>query len=90
MAPLKLARLPDRETIKITFTASAEMKSNLEDYAAAYEREYGHNEIPTELIPHMLESFVRNDRGFRRTLNNSGNERANSNQRTQTLNENDG
>lgn len=65
MAPLKLAKLPDRETIKITFTANAELAALLNEYAAAYQREYGRKEAVADLIPPMLEAFIRSDRGFR-------------------------
>ena len=66
MAPLKLGKLPDRETTKITFTANAELAALLDEYAIAYEREYGQKETIADLIPRMLEAFIRSDRGFRR------------------------
>ncbi len=66
MAPLKLRKLPDRETAKITFTANAELTVLLASYANAYEREYGQQEAITDLIPHMLEAFIKADRGFRK------------------------
>ncbi len=65
MAPLKLGKLPDRETTKITFTANAGLVALLDEYAAAYEREYGRKEAFADLIPPMLEAFIRSDRGFR-------------------------
>ncbi len=66
MASLKLGKLPDRETTKITFTASAELNKLLITYASAYEAEYGLRESITDLIPHMLEAFINADRGFRK------------------------
>ncbi len=66
MAPLKLGKLPDRETTKITFNASAELRALLADYAAAYEEEYGRREALADLIPHMLETFIKGDRGFKK------------------------
>lgn len=80
MAPLKLAKLPDRETTKITFMANAELVALLNEYAAAYQKEYGRKEAVTDLIPPMLETFVRSDRGFKasrleRTATASGNRR---------------
>ncbi|MEX0347383.1 MAG: DUF2274 domain-containing protein [Rhizobiaceae bacterium] len=65
MAPLKLAKLPDREMTKITFAANAGLIALLNEYATAYEREYGRKEAVTDLIPPMLEAFIRSDRGFR-------------------------
>ena len=66
MASLKLGKLPDRETTKITFTASAELNKLLTTYASAYEAEYGQHESITDLIPHMLEAFIKTDRGFQK------------------------
>lgn len=66
MAPLKLHKLPDRKTTKITFTASAELNALLENYADAYERQYTQNESIADLIPHMLEAFIKADRRFKR------------------------
>lgn len=66
MAPLKLAKLPDRKTAKITFTVNAELSGLLASYANAYEKEYGQQEAITDLIPHMLEAFIKADRGFRK------------------------
>jgi hypothetical protein len=63
---LKLGRLPDRKTTKLTFTASADLSELLTEYAAAYERQYGQDEAVVDLIPHMLEAFIRADRGFKK------------------------
>ena len=37
----------------------------LEAYAQAYEAEYSKKETVPDLIPHMLEAFIKADRGFR-------------------------
>jgi len=66
MAPLKLGKLPDRKTIRITFTASANLNVLLADYADAYELEYEQQETVADLIPHILEAFIKADRGFKR------------------------
>lgn len=80
MSPLKLCKLPDRETVKITFAASTEFNRLLEAYAHAYQAEYGQKESVPDLIPHMLEAFIKADRGFRQspattvpTMNRSSN-----------------
>ena len=80
MAGLKLGKLPDRETTKITITASAELNKLLTTYASAYETEYGLRESITDLIPHMLDAFIKTDRGFQksnRTPASSSTENAN-------------
>jgi len=63
---LKLGKLPDREAVKITFTASADLKSALSDYVEIYQRTYGQKERIADLIPFMLEAFMNADPGFRR------------------------
>lgn len=63
---LKLDRLPDREAVKFTFTADADLKAALNDYAEIYQRTYGQKESVAELIPFMLNAFMEADPGFRR------------------------
>lgn len=63
---LKLDKLPDREAVKITFTADAELKAALNDYAEIYRRTYGQKETIAELIPFMLTAFMDADPGFKR------------------------
>ena len=63
---LKLDRLPDREAVKITFTADAALKSALNDYAEVYRRTYGSKESIADLIPFMLDAFMNADPGFKR------------------------
>ena len=63
---LKLDKLPDREAVKITFTASPELKAELNAYAEVYRRAYGQKESVADLIPYMLEAFMAGDGGFRR------------------------
>ena len=64
MPELKLAKLRDRTPVKLTFSASPDLKEALEDYAATYRQTYGTDEPITELIPFMLESFLETDRAF--------------------------
>ena len=63
---LKLDKLPDREAVKITFTADAELKAALNAYAEIYRRAYGQKESVADLIPFMLEAFMNVDLGFKR------------------------
>lgn len=63
---LKLDKLPDRESVKITFTADADLKSALNDYAEIYRRAYGQKESVADLIPFMLEAFMNADPSFKR------------------------
>ena len=63
---LKLTQLPDRIPVKLTITLQPDLKKALEDYAALYARTYGAQEPVTELVPFMLESFLKADAGFRK------------------------
>lgn len=61
---LKLPKLPDRTTTKIAFNATVKLKEELHAYAALYRDTYGGNSSATELIPFMLEVFLKSDPAF--------------------------
>ena len=63
---LKLQALPDRIPSKLTITLTPELKKALDDYARLYARTYGAEEPVTELVPFMLESFLKGDAAFRK------------------------
>lgn len=64
MAALKLGKLPDRTPVKLTVAISPDLKRALDDYAKIYCDVYGVDEPVSELVPHMLESFLAADRSF--------------------------
>ncbi|MBY0511868.1 MAG: DUF2274 domain-containing protein [Rhodospirillaceae bacterium] len=65
MPELKLAKLPDRTPVKITVTVSPELNRDLQAYAEAYSEAYQSEVEPvSELIPYMLQDFLRSDRSF--------------------------
>ena len=64
MTDLKLGKLPDRTPVKITFTAGAELNKSLQTYAEFYRETYGQEEPVPELIPYMLEAFLKSDSTF--------------------------
>ena len=64
MADLKLGRLPKQGTVRLTIVLSEPLKDELDAYAAEHSRLYGPIETAA-LIPHMLEAFIRTDRGWR-------------------------
>ena len=66
MTGLKLAQLPDRVPVKITITVQPELKKALDDYALLYAKSYGAEEQVAELIPFMLDAFLKADAGFRK------------------------
>ena len=64
MADLKLGRLPKQGTVRITIVLPEPLKEELDAYAAEHSRLYEPIETAA-LIPHMLEVFIRTDRGWR-------------------------
>ncbi|WP_271553322.1 DUF2274 domain-containing protein [Bradyrhizobium sp. CCBAU 45394] len=76
MADLKLGRLPKAGLVRMTISISEPLKEELERYAAEHSRLYEPVDAAT-LIPHMLESFIRSDRGYRsrRAQSDRGNSR---------------
>jgi hypothetical protein len=65
MSALKLAQLPDRVPVKLAIMVQPELKKALDDYALLYARNYGAEESVVELIPYMLEAFLKADAAFR-------------------------
>ncbi len=63
---LRLGPLPKTETVKLTFTCTVVLKAELERYAAMHSQAYGEPVDALTLIPHMLETFMARDRGFKK------------------------
>lgn len=63
---LRLGPLPKTESVKLTFSCPSDLKNDLERYAALHSQTYGEATDALTLIPHMLETFMARDRGFRR------------------------
>jgi hypothetical protein len=61
---LKLGKLPDRKPAKITITLAPELNNSLRDYAAVYRDTYGDTELVADLIPFMLQAFLKTDKSF--------------------------
>jgi hypothetical protein len=68
MPELKLAKLPDRTPVKITVNVPPELNKALQTYANIYKDTYGQEESVPELIPFILEDYLRSDRTFSRAL----------------------
>src|SRR5262249_35237974 len=67
MPELKLAKLPDRTPVKITFKASPDLVQTLNDYCAVYRAIYEQpHETIEELIPFMLAAFMEADPQFKK------------------------
>ncbi len=63
---LRLGPLPKTESTKVTFSCPAGLKADLDRYAALHAQTYGETVDAATLIPHMLETFMAGDRGFRK------------------------
>ena len=68
MKKVKLARLPDRVPVKMQITLPPDLAARLRDYADLYAETYGVREEPADLVPFMLELFLRGDAGFRKAV----------------------
>ena len=69
---LRLGPLPKTETVKLTVSLTVTLKADLERYAALHAQVYGEPVDAATLIPHMLESFMARDRGFKKTTTKEG------------------
>lgn len=63
---LRLGPLPKTESIKLAFVCPANLKADLDRYAAMHAQAYGEPVDAVTLIPYMLEAFMAGDRGFKR------------------------
>lgn len=63
---LRLGPLPKVDTVKLTIAISANLKDDLDRYAALHGESWGDPIDAIALIPHMLQTFMSRDRGFRR------------------------
>jgi hypothetical protein len=64
MADLKLGRLPKVGVVRMTIAMPEPLKEELDRYAAEHSRLYEPVDAAA-LIPHMIEAFIRSDRGHR-------------------------
>jgi hypothetical protein len=63
---LRLGPLPDTQSVKLAFSCPAQLKADLDRYAALHAQTYGEAVDAVTLIPLMLEAFMAGDRGFRK------------------------
>jgi hypothetical protein len=63
---IRLAKLPDRAPVRLTITLGPDLATRLRTYADLYTETYGAREEPAELVPYMLEAFLKGDAEFRR------------------------
>jgi hypothetical protein len=63
---MRLPKLPDRTSVKLTTTLPPQLAGRLRDYADFYAETYGVREEVPDLLPFMLEAFLDGDAEFRR------------------------
>ena len=61
---LRLGPLPRHETVKLTISLTVALKDELDLYAVEFSQLHEPADAAV-LIPHMLEVFIRSDRGYR-------------------------
>lgn len=62
---LSLGALPRSDAVKLTVSLPAELKAQLDDYAAMHGRIHHVPVDAASLVPHMLAAFIARDRGFK-------------------------
>jgi hypothetical protein len=70
MAELRIAKLPDRNPVKLSIAILPELNDALAHYATIYSETYGQAAPAVDLIPAMLAAFLESDRGFQRSVAN--------------------
>lgn len=61
---MKLAKLPDRNPVRLQISVMPDLNGALLAYADAYKAAYGEAVGVTDLIPEMLRAFLASDRDF--------------------------
>lgn len=64
MADLRLPKLPDRTSVKLTISITPDLAADLALYSELYRRSYACEEPVSELIPAIIRSFLDADRAF--------------------------
>jgi hypothetical protein len=68
MKKIKLAKLPDRVPVKLTVTLPSQLAARLRSYADLYAEQYGTREEPAELVPYILDAFLKSDVELQRAI----------------------
>lgn len=72
MVELRIAKLPDRNPVKLTIAVMPDLHDALQDYAKLYAEIYGQADAMVDLIPAMLASFLDGDREFQKARKGRG------------------
>jgi hypothetical protein len=63
---IKLGKLPNARSVKITISVPEELKSQLDRYAQLHSRTWGQKVDAAALVPHIIAQFLANDPAFRK------------------------
>jgi hypothetical protein len=69
---LKLGKLPDTRSVKLTIELPAELKGQIDRYARIHSQTWGQDVCPAVIIPHILEQFLLYDRAFQKLEREKG------------------
>jgi hypothetical protein len=72
MAELRIAKLPDRNPVKLNIAVMPELNDALQEYAKIYADTYGQADAMIDLIPAMLAAFLESDRAFIKARSGAG------------------
>jgi hypothetical protein len=72
MKKMRLPKLPDRVPVKLTVTLAPDLAARLRGYADFYAEIYATREEPADLVPYMLDTFLKGDVEFRRASRSKG------------------
>jgi hypothetical protein len=61
---MKLAKIPERNRIRLIVQVSADLHDRLTAYAELYEKTYCNREEIAALVPFMIEAFLDDDKSF--------------------------
>ena len=64
---IRLGKLPDASTIRVTIVMPAELKATIDRYAFLYSQTWAQQVDASVLIPHMLTQYLANDRAFQKS-----------------------
>ncbi len=62
---LRLGPLPKVQSVRLTIALSVELKAILDRYAEVHAQATGQKNDVAKLVPHILATFIANDRAFR-------------------------
>jgi hypothetical protein len=63
---IKLGKLPNTSTVKVTLFLTVSLKAQLDRYAQLHSQTWEQKVDAAALVPHIVAQFLANDRAFRK------------------------